>query len=124
PLTRTRVRAVPRPRRSSRLRPAVPRNRVEFAWVKVLRIDGRSASLSPTETLPVWKNSSPPIEVTGSGDSRFGRRMRVPVTVIAFVLVGVQFAGSGCPLVTPHAFAPDLTSCSVLSACGGDLSDL
>jgi hypothetical protein len=50
--------------------------------------------------------------------------MRDPVTVIADVFAGVQFAGSGAPFVTSHAFWPDLTSCSVVKLCGGDWSDL
>jgi len=35
------VRCVPRPRRSSRFKPAVPRNRLEFDWLNVLRNAGK-----------------------------------------------------------------------------------
>ena len=44
----------------------MPRNWVEFDWPRVLRRAGRSFSTSPTETLPVSKNSSPPTEVIGT----------------------------------------------------------
>src|SRR6185312_5870743 len=110
----------------SRFRPSVPRKRVELACVKVLAIEGSWASLSPTEISPVWKNSSPPTEVTGRGDSRFGRRIREPVTVIASFPAAVQAGGSGVPAGTWHdgAATPDLISCSLCSACGGDWSDL
>src|SRR4051812_22710120 len=114
PLTRTKVRVVPRPRRSRRLRPVVPRNRVEFEIVNVLRIDGRSLRTSPTETTPLWKNSSPPTEVTGSGDSRFGRRMREPVTTIEALQVGEL----GFTAQSVLAFWPDSTSCSAVRVCG------
>ena len=40
--------------------------------------------------------SWPPTEVTGSGDSRFGRRMRVPVMVIASPLVGAVPDSTAC----------------------------
>jgi hypothetical protein len=46
------------PRRSSRLRPVVPRKRVEFDWLEVLCSAGRSLSRSLTEVLPVSKISS------------------------------------------------------------------
>lgn len=84
PSTRTSVRCVPRPRRSSRFKPAVPRKRVEFDWLKVLRSDGSSFSVSPIATFPVWKNSPPPMLVTGTVDSRLGRAIRDPVTTIAW----------------------------------------
>ena len=53
PFTSTSVRCVPRPRRSTRLSPEVPRKRVEFCVLNVERIDGRLFSTSPTETLLV-----------------------------------------------------------------------
>ena len=56
--------------------PAVPMKRVEFDWLKVERRDGRSFKRSPTFTSPVIVSSSWLIEVIGTGDSRFGRRMR------------------------------------------------
>ncbi len=71
---------MPRPLRSSRLRPAVPRKRCELDWLMVLLRAGRSLSRSPTEVFPVWNNSSPVTVVMGTLDSRLGRAMREPVT--------------------------------------------
>ena len=82
-LTSTRVRLVPRPRRSSRLRPAVPMKRVELPELNEERSDGRSLRLSPRLTSPVSVSSWMPTEVIGTVDSRLGRRMREPVTVMA-----------------------------------------
>ena len=50
PLTSTSVRSVPKPRRSSRLSPAVPIARVEFAWLKVARSDGGLFKASSSDT--------------------------------------------------------------------------
>src|SRR3954447_9201238 len=89
PLTSTKVRLVPRPRRSSTLKPAVPMKRTELDWLKVERSDGRSFSASPMFTSPRLVSSSMLTDVIGTFDSRFGRRMRDPVTTIwSFVLVG------------------------------------
>src|SRR6478672_1956293 len=89
PLTSTSVRDSPRPRRSRMLRPLVPMKRVEFAWLKVERSDGRSFRRSPTLTSPVMVSSSALIDVIGTGDSRFGRRMRDPVTTIVSLFASV-----------------------------------
>ena len=83
PLTRTSVRWVPSPRRSSKFSPEVPRNRVELDWLKVLCSAGSWFSTSPIEVCPVLKKSSPVIVVTGTADVRLGLRMREPVTTMA-----------------------------------------
>src|SRR5215208_4928075 len=64
------------------------------------------------------------MDVTGSGDTRFGRRIRVPVTVIASLLAGVHPGGSGVPAGTwqEGAARPDSASCSLWCASGGDWS--
>ena len=82
PLTSTSVRWVPRPRRSSRLRPAMPMPAPGLAWLKVLRSWGSSLSSSPMLVDEFCRKSSPAIEVIGTVDSRLGRRMREPVTTI------------------------------------------
>ena len=53
--------------------------RVEFAWLKVERSEGRSFSASPTLGRRP-QISSAVTEMMGTFDSMFGRRMRVPVT--------------------------------------------
>src|SRR3954452_2022116 len=60
----------------------MPMPRPGFCWANVLRSCGRSLSASPMSVLPRWKNCSPWIEVTGTTDSRLGRRIREPVTTI------------------------------------------
>src|SRR3954467_973135 len=63
--------------------------RTELDWLKVERSDGRSFSASPMFTSPRLVSSSMLTEVIGTFDSRFGRRMREPVTTIwSLVLVG------------------------------------
>ncbi len=65
--------------------------RVELAWLKVERSDGRSFSASPTLTSPWAVRSSALTEVMGTLDSRLGRRMREPVTTM-FGLAGCWVA--------------------------------
>ena len=67
----------------------MPMPRPGFCWAKVLRSCGSSFSVSPTLVWPCWKNL-PPIEVIGTVDSRFGRRMREPVTVMACLPARLQ----------------------------------
>ena len=66
----------------------MPMPRPGFCWAKVLRSCGSSFSVSPMLVSPCWNSDSPPIEVIGTVDSRFGRRMREPVTTIDCSLVG------------------------------------
>ena len=47
------------PAQIEQVQAAVPRKRVELDWLKVLSSAGSSLSTSPTEVVPVWKNSSP-----------------------------------------------------------------
>src|ERR1044071_3533161 len=112
PLTSTRVRWVPRPRRSSRFRPVVPRKRLEFCWLKVLRIDGSSLSRSPTEVLPVSTSSSADTVVTGTGASRFGRAMRDPVTMIS-----CRFSDLSWAMLDPAATTPTEIPTGIAAKC-------
>ncbi len=80
PSISTSVRAVPRPRRSSALMPAVPMKRPEFAWLNVARNCGSWLRMSPTLIWPRAVSSAPVSEVIGALDVRPGRLMRVPVT--------------------------------------------
>ena len=87
--------------------------RVEFAWLKVERSEGRSFSASPTLTSPWAVRSSALTEVMGTLDSRLGLRMREPVTTM-FAFAGcwaaagwsVQVPASRCACVqgVPSAF--------------------
>ena len=74
---------VPNPRRSSALIPAVPIKRVELAWEKVDRNCGSWFNVSPIESDPRDNSSFALTDVIGTGESRFGRAIRVPVTTIA-----------------------------------------
>ncbi len=62
---------------------------------------GSSFRVSPTLVSPVWKICSPASEVIGTVDSRFGRRMREPVTSTVWPWLpgrsGPRGEGCRCP---------------------------
>ena len=96
PFTSTSVRVVPKPRRSSRLRPDVPIAAVEFAWVKVERSCGRRFNMSPSESSPVPSRSSASTEVIGIDASRLGRfKIREPVTTMRSLSLASSDASLG-----------------------------
>ena len=104
PFTSTSVRDVPRPRKSSALMPAVPMKRVEFAWLKVERNCGNWLSVSPIDSDPRDNSSVADTVVIGTGESRFGREIRVPVTMIWSLVTSSAACGAAvCAKVTSGA---------------------
>ena len=104
PFTRTSVRSVPKPRRSRRLKPAVPMKRLELPELNVERSDGRSFNASPSDNSPVPVRSSMVTDVKGTADCNVGRAIREPVTRIGCVVPSSK-ASSDSVATSSSAFA-------------------
>jgi hypothetical protein len=104
PLTRTKVRTVPRLRKSSKFKPTVPMNRFEFESENVEPSCVLLLSKSPIVTAPVDLISSAPNTVIGDSEIRLARLMRVPVTVTPFNWV-VGAASAAATAVPPGVAA-------------------
>ena len=113
PLTSVSVRAVPRPRRSRALMPAVPMKRVELDWLNVARNCGNWFSESPSDRLPEDRSSAETL-TTGTGEDRLtGIAMRDPVTTMA------SFCGS-VPSASLSQFSSEMSQSLSERSCGSD----
>jgi len=74
----------------------VPIKRVELAWLKVERSDGRLFSASPTDRSPRDSSWSADSDVIGDADSSAGRAIRLPVTT---TVSPILTSSAGVPLL-------------------------